>query len=66
MKPKEKEVYRVVDCFNSHEINAVVNNHLNSGWILLEIREQHSEFFHVYSIHFGKKGFLFEVKVNGK
>lgn len=57
-----KEFFKVIDCFSSAELETTVNHYLNSGWVLLEIREQHSEFFHVYSVHFGRKGFLFKAE----
>ncbi|MGI6589419.1 MAG: hypothetical protein ACOX1V_02025 [Candidatus Iainarchaeum sp.] len=49
------EFFKVVDCFNSHELEQVINSHINGGWLVADILESKSEFFHVYSVHFLKK-----------
>ena len=53
---KENRFFKAIDCFNSRELEAVVNEHLDNGWVLVNILESKSEFFQVYSVHLLKKG----------
>ncbi|VVB76462.1 Uncharacterised protein [uncultured archaeon] len=52
MKQKNKatQEFKVLDCFNGQELENALNSHIGSGWALMEINEERSEFFHVNKV----------------
>ena len=54
MKSRITPTFKIVDCFNSRELETTLNTHVSAGWKVEEVSESKSEFFHTWQVQFIK------------